>query len=244
MKINSIEMRQQSPLQFDQILSRGAVKRALVTVPQPQSFDSRRKIRSRAITNFRKSLLGSLEVDGRNQKVEIRKAAQAEIAVKRLRQHRPFVGDHPQLPAPEVLHDARQFDCEPQAAPQVRLVCRAQRALDFRWKAANMFDQVAGRERKNSVVFSQTQNFAPVERGAIPIRNALDPLRNQLRASQRAQELKFVPSLRRTSRRGRQKQEFSHGSGFQKNRQATASQNKRIANRHYNTESSACVRSF
>src|ERR1019366_965012 len=58
-----------------------------------------------------------------------------------------------------------------------------------------MFDQVAGNERKNSMVLSQTQEFAPVERREIPIRNALDPLRSQLRASQRAQELKHEPLL-------------------------------------------------
>ena len=55
-----------------------------------------------------------------------------------------------------------------------------------------MFDQVAGHERKNSMVLSQAKNFFPVERREIPIRNALDPLRSQLRASQRAQELQTL----------------------------------------------------
>jgi len=83
--------------------------------------------------------------------------------VKRLRQRRPFVRDCPRLPALEVLHDARQFGGEPQVAPQVRFVRRSQRALDFRWKPPTMFDQVACRERKNSMVLRQAKNFAPVE---------------------------------------------------------------------------------
>ena len=105
-----------------------------------------------------------LEVRGRNQKIEIGEISQSKIAVSRLRQHRPFVWNRPQLPALEVLQDARQFGAEPQAAPQIRFERRSQRARDFGWKAAGMFGQVARRERKNSMVLSQAKNFAPVER--------------------------------------------------------------------------------
>ena len=55
---------------------------------------------------------------------------------------------------------------------------------------ASMFDQVTRRQRKHSVMLSQAKKFAPVERREIPTRNALDPLRSQRRANQRAQELK------------------------------------------------------
>jgi hypothetical protein len=46
-----------------------------------------------------------------------------------------------------------------------------------------MFDQVARREWKNSMVFSQAKKLAPVERWEIPIRNAPESLRSQIRAS-------------------------------------------------------------
>src|SRR5208282_2889969 len=113
--------------------------------------------------DFGKSLLRSFKIGGRNQEVEIRKTSQPEIAVNGLRQRRPFVRDRAQLPAFEVLHNARQFGAEPQAAAQVRLIRRSQRALNFRGKPASMFDQVAGREWKDSMVLRQAKNFAPVE---------------------------------------------------------------------------------
>jgi hypothetical protein len=62
-----------------------------------------------------------------------------------------------------MLHDARQFGGESQAAPQVRFVFRSQRALDFGRKPAPEFGQVARRKRKNAMVLRQTQEFAPVD---------------------------------------------------------------------------------
>src|SRR5512135_3606218 len=117
-------------------------------------------MRGRTISNFRQRLLYPLEVGGRNQEVEIGKTSQAHVAVSRLREQGPLVRDYPQLPALEVLHDAHQFGGEPQAAPQVRVVRRLQHALNSRGEAAAvleaiMIDQVAGHERKNSMVFRQ-----------------------------------------------------------------------------------------
>src|SRR4029077_19140884 len=96
------------------------------------TLDGRVDLSGRPISDFSQSLLRSLEVRGRNQEIEVRKASQAEIVVKRLRQHRPFIWDRPQLPPLEVLHDACQFSGEPQAAPQIRFVRGSQRSLDFR----------------------------------------------------------------------------------------------------------------
>src|SRR6202140_4664319 len=89
-QINRIEVRQQRPLQFDQVLSISAVKRALVACPKPQAFgcgtlDGRVDLSGRPISDFSQSLLRALEVHGRNQEVEVRKTSQAAILEKQLR---------------------------------------------------------------------------------------------------------------------------------------------------------------
>jgi hypothetical protein len=58
-----------------------------------------------------------------------------------------------------------------------------------------MIDQVARRERENSVVFRQAKEFAPASRGKIPGRDALDVPRRQIYSGQFTQEIKFYFSL-------------------------------------------------
>src|SRR5450755_4546403 len=82
-QIDAIEIRQQRPLHFNEVLSGRTIKRAFVTSSQPPSFDGRDNVRGRAISNFSESLLRSLKVRRRNQEVEIRKTPQPQVPIKR-----------------------------------------------------------------------------------------------------------------------------------------------------------------
>ncbi len=55
-----------------------------------------------------------------------------------------------------------------------------------------MFDEVAGDERENSMVFGETKNFGAIERGEIAVGDASEPLRIELHASESAEEIEHV----------------------------------------------------
>src|SRR5208337_738258 len=160
MTIDRIKVRQQRPLQFDEVLSRCAVKRTLVAGAQPEQLDSRSENRRWVISNFGKGLLSALEVAGRNQEVEIRKASQQVL----------FVG-RPQRALDFRWKPARGFDASSFGVTRFD---------------AKKPDQISGHKRENAMVLRQRNKFAPVERCEIPIRNARAALHGKIRARQSA----------------------------------------------------------
>jgi len=72
-----------------------------------------------------------------------------------------------------------------------------------------MLNQIAGDERQDSMMLRQPDKLTPVERGEIPVRDALDSRRSQLRGGQRAQQAEFVFTFLCEARLGVRRQEFA-----------------------------------
>ena len=90
-----------------------------------------------------------------------------------------------------MIEDSRQLAREPEIAPGIRLVCRAQQLLEFLRNPMSVRAQTARHERKNPVMLCQPDKFAPVKprlRCAGTVRNAL---RTKLHARTGAQECEF-----------------------------------------------------
>src|SRR3981081_3588358 len=90
-----------------------------------------------------------------------------------------------------MIRNSYQFTGKPQIAPRVPVKGRPKRLLDLGWQPASMRAQIARHQRQHSVMFCETEKFAPVERGSVPVRNAGHAVRNWFDASARTQEVKF-----------------------------------------------------
>ena len=77
-----------------------------------------------------------------------------------------------------------------------------------------VLEEIARHQRNHAMPLRETNHFAPVDRGKIPVRNALDSLRSQFRAHERTQQFEFARCLQLEARRGKGGRGFGHKGEF------------------------------
>jgi hypothetical protein len=103
--IDGVEIREERPLQLDEIFTAGAVKGSLVSSFEPETLDGWSMEFGRLVVDFRKGDFGLVKIGRRNQKVEVGKIAQGQVAVGGLRQDWSLVGNCAYALLREMLRD-------------------------------------------------------------------------------------------------------------------------------------------
>src|SRR5215467_5339300 len=108
MKIHRKEIREQGPLQFEQVLAIRTVERSFISLLQPITFGFRVLGRS-FIAQFTQGLLCFAEVGRRDQEIEIVETSESEISVNSLRQRWSFVRNRSELAVLKLVEDPAEL---------------------------------------------------------------------------------------------------------------------------------------
>ncbi len=126
---------------------------------------------TRFVSQFRQRLLDRRQVTGPDQQIEVGKLAHRDVAVQRLRQHRPFVRQHFQATSLQMAMNVEQLECQPQSAVRVGFVLLTKRFQSGRVTGIHFGGQPAKNQRHQSMMLRQLNQPLPIH--AVP-KNLLD----------------------------------------------------------------------